>query len=1020
MTAPISVRIVEPDRSRFKYLSELLTNSGHEFLIVDCHLNDSNAELQIVSLSSTSQFQEQNDLSHAKPTLVVASESILEAIDSHLTEAKIHCTIAWEALTPRSLRKAIENAILANKLSVELKRHYEKSVDFQDIVDHSPAIISRIDRNFKHTYVNLAATEATGLTQAQFLGKSNRDLGMPAELCDLWEERMRHVFEGGQELRFEFGYDSLQGRRHYQSRIVPQFSPDGSVISILGVATDITERKQFEEQLARSEEELCVTFDNAAVGIAHVALDGRWLRVNDRLCELTGYRREELLTMCFQDLSFTEELDAEWVQLNRLIAGEITSYQYEKRYVHKNGSIVWIHLTRSLLRDKDHQAHSFVSVIEDITERKHALERLRASEISRDIALQAGRMGLWDWDLATSRVSWSSTLEGIHGLAKGEFGGTIEDYFALVHPDDIPRLRQKIENAFRTGPNYFVEVRVRHKDGDYRWMAGQGQVLYDSNARPSGLTGVSWDINVAKQAEAALRESERRFKRFAHSDIVGINFADMQGGISYANDEYLRIIGYTRDHLEQGLVRWNDITPPEWRLVDERAIAEAKLRGGCTPYEKEYIRKDGTRVPILIGFSLMDDPNQVVSFVLDITSQKQTEKALKDADRRKNEFLAMLAHELRNPLAAIRNAINLLRVEPEGDASDRVWGYDVIARQTLQLSRLIDDLLDISRITSGKIRLTLEPLDLRTIIDRSIVGMHSLIAAKRQVIKLVVSPYPLRIQADAQRLEQVIGNLLTNASKYSDEASEITVSARHEANFVAIRVKDEGVGIAPEMLSEIFGLFHQADSSLDRSQGGLGIGLTLVQTLVELHGGTVVAYSDGLGRGSEFTIRFLPWTADQVLTPAPDQVERLSQAGLPPEYRRTRRILIIDDNADSARGLSRLLKCQGHSVVISTESRPGLDLALSLKPDILLLDIGLPGMDGYELARHMRLDPGLQNATIIAVSGYGQDEDRRRSKDAGFDHHFVKPVDLDGLIEIIEACPENIRPVGIEGTAVVS
>jgi signal transduction histidine kinase len=383
--------------------------------------------------------------------------------------------------------------------------------------------------------------------------------------------------------------------------------------------------------------------------------------------------------------------------------------------------------------------------------------------------------------------------------------------------------------------------------------------------------------------------------------------------------------------------------------------------------------------------------------------QIELAEQLRAADRRKDEFLALLAHELRNPLAPLRNAVSILRLKESPDP-DVLWCRGVIERQAAQLTRLVDDLLDVSRITLGKIKLQPQPLDLGSVVARAVETSRPLIDAHRHQLIVTVPELPVRVEGDRARLTQVIANLLNNAAKYQNEGGTIALTVEREGGTAVIRVRDRGIGIAPEMLSEIFELFSQGERTLDRALGGLGIGLSLVRTVVELHGGTVSAGSDGLGRGSEFTIR-LPCLLQELDGYRPR--EDGDDAELPDCI--PHRILVVDDSRDSAESLSKLLRLGGHEVFLAHESEQALHLAATTQPGVVLLDIGLPGMDGYELCRRLR-QSGLGHALIVAMTGYGLERDRRRSQEAGFDTHMVKPVPPAELMRLIASHAGATRP----------
>jgi signal transduction histidine kinase/CheY-like chemotaxis protein len=376
-------------------------------------------------------------------------------------------------------------------------------------------------------------------------------------------------------------------------------------------------------------------------------------------------------------------------------------------------------------------------------------------------------------------------------------------------------------------------------------------------------------------------------------------------------------------------------------------------------------------------------------------------RAIREADRHKGEFLAMLAHELRNPMAPLLNALHLLGLDGV-DRAEAERAREVAERQARHLARLVDDLLDVSRISSGKIQLRLGPVDFRAAIAGAVEAARPIIEERRHELSVTPPESPVMLEADSARLEQVLSNLLNNAAKYTEPGGRIDLEAGREGEFAVVRVRDTGIGIAPELLPRVFELFTQAERSLDRSQGGLGIGLTLVRRLVEMHGGSVSAASRGVGQGSEFVVRLPVSTAvgdDQAADgecPAPPREPRASEP---------RRVLIVDDNQDAARMLARLLHADGHRVEVVYDGPAALEAARARPPDVVLLDIGLPGMDGYEVARRLREQEGPHRALLVALTGYGQEDDVRRSRAAGFDDHRVKPVDLDVLRPLIERGP---------------
>lgn len=508
-----------------------------------------------------------------------------------------------------------------------------------------------------------------------------------------------------------------------------------------------------------------------------------------------------------------------------------------------------------------------------------------------------------------------------------------------------------------------------------------------------------------RRAEIALRESEERHRLILESvkdyAIVTLN---LDGLVSSWNKGAERVLGY-QEYEILGRSGAKIFTPEDVRLgMPERELSRAAIQGRSED-ERWHVRKGGER---FWGSGtvrpLLDESGSLRGFVKvmhDMTERKQVEETLKEADRRKDDFLAMLAHELRNPLSAINNAIQLAK--RSGRTEHLEWAKEVIGQQVGHLTRLIDDLLDISRITRGKIQLQCKRQDPGPLIKHAIEAARPLIEARSHALTVSIASELSAVEADTTRFEQILVNLLTNAAKYTEVGGRITLVAEPEANALVIKIRDNGVGISSEMLPRVFEPFVQVEQTIDRSQGGLGIGLTLARTLAEMHEGTLTASSQGLGHGSEFCLR-LPWGDTDVVGEAGPTVKDTSSSRPAP------RVLIVDDNVDSARGLEHLLSILGYEVRTARDGKSALEVAQAHRPDVVLLDIGLPGMDGYEVASRIRRNDRLRNALLIAITGYGQEEDRRRSFQAGFDHHFIKPIDFDALLALLEVAEPTASP----------
>jgi PAS domain S-box-containing protein len=524
--------------------------------------------------------------------------------------------------------------------------------------------------------------------------------------------------------------------------------------------------------------------------------------------------------------------------------------------------------------------------------------------------------------------------------------------------------------------------------------------------RPDGLAWaemrsapVEWDgqpgyvIALRDITERKHMELERqKFVSLADNSMEFISMCDMNFNSFYINEAGMRLIGL--DSVEQcGRTPIEEFFFPEDQRFIINEFFPRVLRDGHADVEIRFRHfKTGAAIWMIYNVFFIKDstgePVGIATVSRDISERKQAEAAMREADRRKDEFLAMLAHELRNPLAPISNAVHIMK-HFSLDKKRLAWCHDVIGRQVEHLVRLVDDLLDVSRISRGKIELKRELLEISTIVQRAVETSQPLMEAHRHEFSVHLPPEPVIVEGDLVRLSQVVSNLINNAAKYTDEEGCIRLTVERGDNEIFIRVRDNGRGIDPSALPGLFQLFYQVDRTIDRSEGGLGIGLALVKSLVTMHGGEVWAISEGRGKGSEFVVR-LP-----CLPQAPD-VPVLYQAGAKPTGS-SFRILVVDDNRDAAQSLSLLLNTVGHAVSLAYDGHAALEAALAERPEVVLLDIGLPGMDGYTVARALRQHPGLEKTHLIALSGYGRQVDREQARKAGFNGYLTKPVDFDEL-----------------------
>jgi PAS domain S-box-containing protein len=507
------------------------------------------------------------------------------------------------------------------------------------------------------------------------------------------------------------------------------------------------------------------------------------------------------------------------------------------------------------------------------------------------------------------------------------------------------------------------------------------------------------------QSGPLLLNSELRFRGLLEKLPAGAYICDPDGLITYFNQHAARLWGRS-PKLNDPIDRFcgsfklyasdgSPILHAECWMA--RALKESSEYNG---HEIIIERPDGFRITALAHanpiHNEMGELVGAVNVLVDITDRKKAEDALREADRSKNEFLATLAHELRNPLAPIRAAVKIMELKsqltPESQAA-----LEVIDRQTLQMTRLIDDLLDIARITSNKLDLRRQRIDLREVIDAAVETSRPLIDQLGHTLTVEAPAEAIHIDGDLVRMAQVISNLLNNSAKYTEAGGRIWLTAAREDNQAVIKVRDTGMGISAELMPRVFEMFAQAEPAATRSPGGLGIGLTLVKRLVEMHGGTITVHSDGSGQGSEFVMRVPVATSE----PLPSAIEVKSKPKLASEPATPIRILVVDDNHASADSLGLLLRLLGNEVRIEHDGLAAVEAAREFEPRVVLLDIGLPKLNGYETAQRIRQQPWASKAVLIALTGWGRDVDREHSRQAGFDHHLVKPLDLDVLTQLL-------------------
>lgn len=564
--------------------------------------------------------------------------------------------------------------------------------------------------------------------------------------------------------------------------------------------------------------------------------------------------------------------------------------------------------------------------------------------------------------------------------------------------------------ALRNGKEYLSqEIIIERPDGS-RWTAlAHASPFHDENGAVVGAVNVLVDISDRRRSELA----KAQLAAIVDSSDDAIVSKDLNGVVQSWNKAAQRLFGYS---AEEAVGRHISFLFPSDRIGEEDTII-AKLRAGdrVNHFDTVRVRKDGRQIHVSLSISpIKDETGRIIGaskIARDITDRKQAEDRiyglmaqLKEADHRKDEFLAMLAHELRSPLAPLRNLLEIMKLGGR-DSEVLEQARPTLERQLNQMVRLVDDLLDVGRITRGKLELRKERVELTPIIQQGVEASRPLAESAGHEVVVSMPSESILLSADPARLSQIISNLLNNAYKYTPPGGRIELAAERCGSDVVIRVKDNGIGIPADKLASVFEMFTQVNESSDMSQGGLGIGLTLVKELVEIHGGTIEPHSAGPGQGSEFVVR-LPVLIER-LQPMTSRRIDMPQPATP------HRVLIVDDNRDAASSLSMLLKIAGNQTSLAYDGQEALEMAEKSLPEVVLLDIGLPKLSGYDVCRRIREQPWGKNMVLVALTGWAQEEDRRQSQEAGFDHHMVKPVELADLLRVLNDVSADSRKAAL-------
>jgi PAS domain S-box-containing protein len=736
--------------------------------------------------------------------------------------------------------------------------------------------------------------------------------------------------------------------------------------------------------------------------IAYLDTSLRYVWVNDGYSRWFGRPREEILGRHPSEL-----LDAAaWATVKpyteRALAGDEVAF--DSRVVLDDGAIRDGRASYVPHRDGSGRICGFVVLVTDITDTKAVERALRRSERLLKQSQAAAQVGSWEvtFDEKFSEVPgsyfWSSETYRIFGVDPST-PASLSLFYSRVHPEERPAMLARARPNFVRAETYQSEYRIVRPDGSVRML--HSWLNFDSG--PDGtmqVFGTCQDITERKSAEMEIHRAREQLQLVVDTTSALIARFDRDRRLVWANKSYAARFGKTPDELV-GSRLVDLVDEAVFRVIDP--LLARVLAGESVEVEMEIPYASGPRWVHMAVAPTLDAAGAADGYVVVLTDvtdgrrlEQERERALNDlreVDRRKDEFLAMLSHELRNPLAPILNAVEVLEHLEPGDEHLAPQSREIIARQAKHMRRLLDDLMDVSRVSRGEIQLHKQRFDLNGLLGQAVEVSRPMMIEKRHELAIVLAPQTMELEADPTRLLQVFDNLLNNAAKYTDPGGHIAIVVAVEDGEAVVTVRDDGIGMTPDLLARAFDLFVQGTRSLDRAQGGLGIGLTLVQTLVRMHGGSVRAASEGPGRGSQLVVR-LPLAPPAPLRPAAPAAAPRAGAGAP------LRVLVVDDNVDAAKTLGQLLRLAGHEVSLAHDGAAALAAAVAAPPDLVLLDIGLPGMDGYAVAARLRA-AGHAGTALVALTGYGREDDLRRSRDAGFDHHLVKPIDFGQLQRIV-------------------
>ncbi|NJK73073.1 MAG: PAS domain S-box protein [Microcoleus sp. SU_5_6] len=914
-------------------------------------------------------------------------------------------------------RKQAQNQIRENEARIA-----HQLAELNLVYNTAPVGLSFVDTNLRYVRMNEYLAAINGRSIADHIGRTVRE-AIP-ELADVVEPIYQQVLATQTPvLDLEVQAETLQRPgviRDWLVSFYPVCDELGKLLGVSTVVTEITDRKQAERAVKQSELIFRRLFESNIFGVAIGDFTGRIAYANDALLNMVGYTRADVLSGAMR---WDKMTPPELLHLDALAAQELrakgVATPFKKEYIRKDGSRVPILVGATTLEVRDREPETIVGFYIDLTEIERVAAELKNNQKRLQIAQQAGKIGTFEWNIQTNRVSWTPELEALYGLPVGGFGGKYESWVAMVHPDDRALAEQQVRSAAASGEELDMEFRICRPDGSWRWIACRATVFEDDRGLKERMIGVNMDISDRKQAEAARSEINQTLEALIQACPLAITvFSADDATVKMWNPAAERIFGWNESEV---LGKFLPSIPPDKQEEFKANLKGIREKNAISGVETRRQRKDGSPIDIgLWATPVRDSKGNIncMSIVADISDRKQAEaeraqlldreraaRAEAEAiNRLKDEFLATLSHELRTPLNAILGWSQVLRrgnYTPEVLAS----ALEAIERQARVQTQLVEDLLDVSRIIQGKLCLKNGWFDIVKAIEVAVNSVDFMAQTKSVTVKSQFNPNVGLMWGDGPRLQQVVSNLLTNAVKFTPSGGTVTlrlsaIGGNGESTHLQIQVSDTGKGISREFLPYVFDRFRQADGSITKAHGGLGLGLAIVRHLVELHGGTVRAESPGEGEGATFTVTLpLKQPKSQKLKLREERQFELLRSNLLGGLK----VLVVDDEPDNREFLTVILSGCGASAIAAASAMEAIEILEHSQLDILVSDIGMPIEDGYSLIRKIRSSESQQIKRLpaVALTAYATEQDRNRAIEAGYDEHLTKPIDPDRFVAVL-------------------